>query len=87
MLCKEMVRPPLHMSKSEQAKRDWEAVEIRMQPLARLERVWGMSSISSASNLNVSSSGMSSSGLSAAGEERERRAFCEALRDGFVLCQ
>lgn len=87
MLCKEMVRPPPHMSKSEQASRDWEEVEMRLHPLSRLERVWGMSSISSASNLNVSTSGMGSSGLSAAGEERERRVFCEALRDGFVLCQ
>ncbi|KAF9454333.1 hypothetical protein P691DRAFT_809889 [Macrolepiota fuliginosa MF-IS2] len=87
MLCKEMVKPPPHMSKSEQASRNWDEVERRLHPLSRLERIWGMSSISSASNLNLSTSGMSSSGLSAAGEERERRVFCEALRDGFVLCQ
>ncbi|KAE9397077.1 hypothetical protein BT96DRAFT_996156 [Gymnopus androsaceus JB14] len=35
---------------------------------------------------NVNVSGLSSSGLSASGEERERRLFGEALRDGFVLC-
>lgn len=87
MLCKEMIRPPSYISKSDQAKRDWEAVEIRMQPLARLERVWGMSSISSSNNLNSSTSGISPSSLSTTGEERERRAFCEALRDGFALCQ
>ncbi|XP_006461886.1 hypothetical protein AGABI2DRAFT_178864 [Agaricus bisporus var. bisporus H97] len=87
MLCKEMIRPPSFISRSDQAKRDWEAVEIRMQPLARLERVWGMSSISSSNNLNSSTSGISSNGSSGVGEERERRAFCEALRDGFVLCQ
>lgn len=87
MVCKEMVRPPPHMNKSEQAARDWEEVERRLHPLSRLERIWGMSSISSASNLNMSTSGMSSSGFSAAGEERERRVFCDALRDGFVLCQ
>jgi hypothetical protein len=87
MLCKEMIRPPSYISKSDQAKRDWEAVGVRIQPLARLERVWGMSSICSSGNLNSSTSGMSPSSSSAAGEERERRVFCEALRDGFVLCQ
>ena len=29
----------------------------------------------------------SSSESTASGEERERRLFCEALRDGYVLCQ
>lgn len=86
MLCKETVRPPAHMSQSESGKRDWDGVEVRMRPLARLERIWGKSG-TQASSSNVNVSGLSSSGLSASGEERERRLFGEALRDGFVLCQ
>jgi hypothetical protein len=86
MLCKEMIRPPPHMNNKSEA---WAEVERRMQPLVRLERIWGMSStIASASSLNLANSGSGSGGLgSGGGEERERRVFCEALRDGFVLCQ
>ncbi|EPQ56313.1 hypothetical protein GLOTRDRAFT_120867 [Gloeophyllum trabeum ATCC 11539] len=84
LLCKEMARPPVHHSKIGIAK-DWEEVEVRLRALARLERVWGKS------GANVSQSSlfgpMSSSGLSTSGEERERRLFSEALRDGYVLCQ
>ncbi|KXN87406.1 Cytokinesis protein sepH [Leucoagaricus sp. SymC.cos] len=88
MVCKEMIRPPPHMSNKSET---WIEVERRMQGLVRLERIWGMSS--SASNLNIGNSGSaaggsgSGMGLSAAGEERERRVFCDALRDGYVLCQ
>ncbi|KIK61777.1 hypothetical protein GYMLUDRAFT_42823 [Collybiopsis luxurians FD-317 M1] len=85
LLCKETVRPPVHMSQSDSAKRDWEGVEMRMRALARLERIWGKSGIQ-ASSSNVNVGGLLSSGLSASGEERERRLFGEALRDGFVLC-
>ncbi|KAJ4469522.1 STE/STE11/cdc15 protein kinase [Lentinula aciculospora] len=85
MLCKETTRPPTHMTQTDSGKRDWEGVEDRMRALARLERIWGKSGIqASASNVNVN--GLSSSGLSASGEERERRLFTEAVRDGFVLC-
>ncbi|ESK96507.1 cell division control protein [Moniliophthora roreri MCA 2997] len=88
MLCKEIVKPPAHMGRTESGQRDWEEVELRTRALARLERIWGKSGVSaSSSNVNVNVLPMSSSGLSVAGEERERRLFTEALRDGFVLCQ
>ncbi|KAK2463521.1 hypothetical protein APHAL10511_004272 [Amanita phalloides] len=73
MLCKEMIRPPPHMSRT--GIRDWEEVERRLSSLARLERVWGKSGSSSSSFLSTS------------GEERELKHFAEALKDGFVLCQ
>lgn len=79
MLCKEIIKPPPHMMKSEQGIKDWEEVEYRTRSLVRLERIWGRSG-----PVNGSSAG---SPHTAAGEERERRTFCEALRDGFVLCQ
>ncbi|EEB95642.1 hypothetical protein MPER_05351 [Moniliophthora perniciosa FA553] len=83
MLCKEIVKPPAHMYRTESGQRDWEEVELRTRALARLERIWGKSGVSaSSSNVNVNVLPMSSSGLSAAGEERERRLFTEALRDG-----
>ncbi|KAK6992189.1 cell division control protein [Favolaschia claudopus] len=74
MLCKEVVKPPVHMSRTEAGLKDWEEVEVRVRALARLERIWGKSGIGgSSSNLTL--------------EDRERRLFTEALRDGFVLCQ
>ncbi|KAF9466088.1 hypothetical protein BDZ94DRAFT_1158523 [Collybia nuda] len=89
MMCKEVIKIPPHMSRSESGIKDWEEVEVRTRALARLERIWGKSggtSGGSSSNLNAVS-GMTSSGLSLSGEEREKRLFCDALRDGFVLCQ
>ncbi len=71
--------------------RESEEVEVRMQPLARLERVWGKSG--AFANGSVTQSGATGSGIiggtavSASGEEKERRLFSEALRDGYVLCQ
>ncbi|KAG9041433.1 hypothetical protein FS837_012273, partial [Tulasnella sp. UAMH 9824] len=77
----------------------WEEVERRLQPLARLERVWGrsgftgsssgMGTLGNASSASVDATGVSIGGMtvSGGGEERERRAFCEALRDGYVLAQ
>ncbi|KAL1747824.1 Pkinase-domain-containing protein [Schizophyllum fasciatum] len=82
MLCKEIGKPPVH-GRSEQAIRDWDEVEHRTRALIRLERVW--SKTPSTTNINGASA-LSSSGLSASGEERERRLFCECLRDGYVLC-
>jgi hypothetical protein len=88
LLCKEMMRPVqstgLGMHESEE-------VEARLQPLARLERVWGKSGASA--NGSVSQLGATGSGIiggtavSTSGEERERRLFTEALQDGYVLCQ
>jgi hypothetical protein len=85
MLCKEVVKPPVHMSRTEAGLRDWEEVEARMRALARLERIWGRSGVGrSSSNLTLGTPvGVGSS----SGEERERKLFSEALRDGFVLCQ
>ncbi|KAK0467032.1 STE/STE11/cdc15 protein kinase [Desarmillaria tabescens] len=87
LLCKEVNKPPVHATRTEVGARDWEEVEIRMRALSRLERIWGKSSANGSSS-NLSNVGaLSSSGLGASGEERERRLFTEALRDGFVLCQ
>ena len=90
LLCKEIIKPPAHMSRTESGMRDWEEVEIRMRSLVRLERIWqktpvSPSAASSTSNVNIA--GLSSSSGSISGEERERKLFSEALRDGFVLCQ
>lgn len=77
------------MNRSDSGIKDWEEVEFRTRALARSERTWAKSGGvhgGSTSNLNAIA-GTTSSGLSAGGEERERRLFCEALRDGFVLCQ
>ena len=79
MLCKEMLRPSQSASLGE---REAEEVECRMRALARLERVWGKSGTST----NGSTTQLGSS-TNMAGEERERRMFTEALRDGYVLCQ
>ncbi|KAJ7483233.1 hypothetical protein FB451DRAFT_949623, partial [Mycena latifolia] len=83
MLCKEVVKPPVHMSRTEAGLKDWDEVEVRVRALARLERIWGKSGIGSSSNLTLGTP----AGVSVGGEERERRLFAEALRDGFVLCQ
>ncbi|KAL0065795.1 Protein kinase of the Mitotic Exit Network [Marasmius tenuissimus] len=88
MLCKEIIKPPANMARTSAAIKEWEEVELRTRALVRLERIWGKSGVStSSSNVNVNVLPVSSSGLSVAGEERERRLFTEALRDGFVLCQ
>ncbi|KAJ7623201.1 STE/STE11/cdc15 protein kinase [Roridomyces roridus] len=84
MLCKEVVKPPQHMSRTDAGQRDWEEVEVRVRALARLERIWGKSGGGgSSSNITVGTP----SGINVGAEERERRLFTEALRDGFVLCQ
>ena len=87
VLCKEMLRPGQHTGFGI---RESEEVEVRMRALARLERVWGKSG--AYADGNVAQSGATGSGIiggsaSMVGEERERRLFTEALRDGYVLCQ
>jgi len=88
LICKEMMRPG---HSTGLGVRESEEVETRMQPLARLERVWGKSGASangSVTQLGATGSGMiSGTAISTSGEERERRLFSEALRDGYVLCQ
>ena len=82
VLCKEMLRPSQSASLGV---REAEEVKCRMRALARLERVWGKSGASTNGSM-TQVSGMGSS-ANMAGEERERRKFTEALRDGYVLCQ
>jgi hypothetical protein len=82
-LCKELLRPG---QSTGLGIRESEEVEVRMRALARLERVWGKSGASA--NGSVTQLGATGSGIvSTSGEERERRLFSEALRDGYVLCQ
>ncbi|TFK29664.1 hypothetical protein FA15DRAFT_663822 [Coprinopsis marcescibilis] len=80
MLCKEILKPPPHMAKTEAGLRDWEEVEVRTRALARLERIWTRTQTQASSPISPAIAGT-------AGEERERKLFCDALRDGFVLCQ
>lgn len=82
VLCKEMLRPSQSASFGV---REGEEVECRMRALARLERVWEKSWAST--NGSTTQLGGMSSSANMAGEERERRMFTEALRDGYVLCQ
>ena len=87
LLCKELRKPPPHLSRSEHA-REWAEVEVRLQPLVRLERIWGRSGVLlGASSSSIGVTGLSPLVASNAGEERERKLFCEALRDGVVLCE
>jgi hypothetical protein len=70
----------------------WEEVEIRLQPLARIERLWTRSGApvgthGNGSSATLNTAGQTGSTLGGGGEERERRVFCEALRDGYVLAQ
>ncbi|KAI0666800.1 Pkinase-domain-containing protein [Trametes maxima] len=84
-LCKEMLKPPSQISKSGLEPKDWEEVEVRLRALARLERIWGRSGVTaSSSQVNVAALG---NGHPTGSEEKERRLFGEALRDGYVLCQ
>ncbi|KAG2011848.1 STE/STE11 protein kinase [Coprinopsis cinerea AmutBmut pab1-1] len=78
MLCKEILKPPPHMAKTDAGVRDWKEVEARTAALVRLERIWSRP---------FSPTTSQSSPTTGAGEERERKLFCDALRDGFVLCQ
>ncbi|KAG6854033.1 hypothetical protein C0991_011238 [Blastosporella zonata] len=84
MLCKEIIKVPPHMSRSESGVKDWEEVEVRTRALARAERIWGKTggtSAESTSNLVSSGGGLA---ISATAEDRERRLFSDALRDGFM---
>ncbi|KAI8974517.1 Pkinase-domain-containing protein [Trametes punicea] len=84
-LCREMLKPPSQISKSGLEPKDWEEVEVRLRELARLERIWGRSgAVASSSQVNVAGLG---NGVASRSEEKERRLFGEALRDGYVLCQ
>ncbi|EIW58780.1 Pkinase-domain-containing protein [Trametes versicolor FP-101664 SS1] len=84
-LCREMLKPPAQFGKSGLEPKDWEEVEVRLRALARVERIWTRSgAVASSSQVNVSALG---NGVASGSEEKERRLFGEALRDGYVLCQ
>ncbi|RPD76435.1 Pkinase-domain-containing protein [Lentinus tigrinus ALCF2SS1-7] len=84
-LCKEMLKPPSQVNKASLDPKDWEEVEVRLRALARLERIWSRSGVlGSTSQVNVAGLG---NGVASGSEEKERRLFAEALRDGYVLCQ
>ena len=95
VLVKEMLKPPSQVrGESGLGPKEYDEVEWRLRNLARLERVWGRSGSSGFLGVGamqmgagVSSASSSATGLSTSGEERERRYFCEALSDGYVLCQ
>ncbi|KAF8472971.1 hypothetical protein DFH94DRAFT_636569 [Russula ochroleuca] len=88
MLCKEMLQPE---KSTGLGLRETEEVEARLRALARLERVWvkntqGISGSPTQPGASVTMKDRDACG-SAPGEDRERRLFAEALRDGYVLCQ
>jgi hypothetical protein len=89
ILCKELLKPPPHLSRTETGPREWEEIEVRMRALQRSQRIWGKSGgVASGSSSQLSAPGLlGSSGLGTSAEERERKLFSEALRDGYVLCQ
>jgi hypothetical protein len=69
-------------------------IELKLRALARLERIWGKSGsaisngVSNTSGSLVTGFGvLGAGGASSMGEDRERRLFSEALKDGYVLCQ
>ena len=71
-----------------------EEIELRLRALARLERIWGRSAGANANGVSNTSGnaitgfgGLGAGGVSSMGEDRERRLFSEALKDGYVLCQ
>ena len=76
LLIKHLSRPPPSLRPHE-----WHGVEVRLQALARLERIWGRKGAGGSSSTELGTI----TGLGG-GEERERRLFCETVRDGYVLC-
>jgi hypothetical protein len=84
LLCREVGRAH-SLRKIGVSEYDAEEVEVRMRNLARLERIWTKSGTGTTNQSTLA--GLSANGASSSGEEKERRYFCEALRDGYVLCQ
>ena len=92
-MCKELLKPPGHNTTG-LGVIQLEEIELRLRALARLERIWGKSGTANANGVsNTSGSvvagfgGLGTGGASSVGEDRERRLFSEALKDGYVLCQ
>jgi hypothetical protein len=93
ILCKELLKPPGHNTTG-LGVIELEEIESRLRALARLERVWGKSGGANANMVSDASrgaitgfGGLGAGGVSSMGEDRERRLFSEALKDGYVLCQ
>ncbi|KAM5534674.1 hypothetical protein V8D89_011686 [Ganoderma adspersum] len=85
-LCREMYKPLSQLNKSTLDPKEWEEeVQTRIRPLARLERIWTRpGALGSTTQVNLVGQG---NGVASGSEEKERRLFAEALRDGYVLCQ
>ena len=80
-----MLKPPSQMNKSSLEPKEFEEVEYRLRPLARLERIWTRTgAMGSTTQVNLAGQG---NGVASGSEEKERRLFADALRDGYVLCQ
>lgn len=86
MLSRQLAKGPWVVSRNnDNAARDWDEVEFRTRNLIRLEKVWGKGAGGTGSQVSLSL--QAGAGIGSGGEERLRRVFCEALRDGYVLCQ
>lgn len=71
-----------------------EEIELKLRALARLERIWRKSGGTSAAGVSNTSGGvvtgfgvLGAGSASTAGEDKARRLFSDALKDGYVLCQ
>jgi hypothetical protein len=79
LLCRELGRSGGQLRRNDVPEQDWEEIDNRMRNLIRLERMWARSDTGGQGNIFFVSG--------ASGEVSLRRAFSEALRDGYVLCQ
>ena len=81
-----MYKPLSQLNRSTLDPKEWEEeVQTRIRPLARLERIWTRpGALGSTTQVNLVGQG---NGVASGSEEKERRLFAEALRDGYVLCQ
>ena len=93
ILCRELLKPPGHNTTG-LGSTELDEIERRLRALARLERIWGKSGTTNANGASDTSASvvtgfgvLGAGGPSSMGEDRERRLFSEALKDGYVLCQ
>jgi hypothetical protein len=73
LLCRELGRSAAQFKGNGFTDKECEELQLRMRNLVHLERTWG------------GPQGLESNVLAV--QERDRRVFTEALRDGYVLCQ
>ena len=93
ILCRELLKPPGHNATG-LGVIELKEIELRLRALARLERIWRKSGTANANGVSTNSGGgitgfggLGAGGVSSMGEDRERRLFSDALKDGYVLCQ